>query len=110
MENTHNEAFKIPMMIYNPNIKNPEERKIKGDFYSLSIPTTILDLMIHTKSFAQTAQRNLAHRFAQNYEFAQSLLRPINETIRVFLTHPGGSSMVLDNSHNLRVYAFSLII
>jgi arylsulfatase A-like enzyme len=106
MENSHNEAYKIPLIIYNPKIKNPESKKMEGNFYMLSLPTTILDLMVHTKSFAQTAQQNLALRFAQNYEYAQSLLRPVNETIRVFGTHPGGSTMVLDNSRNLRVILF----
>jgi phosphoglycerol transferase MdoB-like AlkP superfamily enzyme len=107
LENSHNEAYQIPMMIYNPKINNPDEKKVKGNFYALSIPTTILDLMIHTKSFAQTAQQNLARRFAQNYEFAQSLLRPVKETLRLFFVHPGGTHMLLDNSQNLRVIPFS---
>jgi hypothetical protein len=62
-----------------------------------------LDLMIYTKSFAQTAQQTFARRFAENYEFAQSLLRPVKETIRFFFVHPGGTQWVLDNSRNLRV-------
>jgi hypothetical protein len=90
-------------MIYNPRIKNPEKKKVEGNFYTLSLPTTILDLMIHTKSFAQEAQQNLARRFAENYEFAQSLLRPVKETIRFFFVHPGGTQWVLDNGRNLRV-------
>jgi hypothetical protein len=90
-------------MIYNPRIKNPEKKKVEGNFYSLSLPTTILDLMIYTKSFAQTAQQTFARRFAENYEFAQSLLRPVKETIRFFFVHPGGTQWVLDNSRNLRV-------
>jgi len=98
------------MMIYNPRIRNPETRKVKGNFYSLSIPTTILDLMVHTKSFTQIAQQELALRFAQNYEFAQSLLRPVKETIRFFLVHPGGTRWVLDNSRNLRVSPYLMTI
>jgi hypothetical protein len=94
------------MMIYNPRIKNPEKRTVEGNFYSLSLPTTILDLMVHTNSLAQPAQQDLALRFAQNYEFAQSLLRPVNETIRFFFVHPGGTKWVLDNSRNLRVVLF----
>lgn len=102
-ENPHNEVLRVPFMIYNPNIKNPEKRKIVGNFYSLSIPTTILDLMIHTKSFAQSAQQTLARRFAEGYEHAQSFLRPVKETIRFFFVHPGGTQWVLDNGRNLRV-------
>lgn len=90
-------------MIYNPLIKNPTKRKIQGNFYSLSLPTTILDLLIHTKSFAQLAQRELASRFARNYEHAQSLLRPVSEALRIFLVHPGGSQWAVDNGKNLRV-------
>jgi len=89
-------------MIYNPKIQNPEKKKVEGNFYSLSLPTTILDLMIHTNSFIQSSQQQLASHFAQNYEFAQSLLRPIKETIRFFFVHPGGTQWVLDNSRNLR--------
>ena len=59
--------------------------------------------MIHTKSLAQAAQQKLASRFAQNYEFAQSLLRPVKETNRMFLVHPGGTEWVVDNGRNLRV-------
>jgi hypothetical protein len=91
------------LLIYNPNIKNPERKKVKGNFYTLSLPTTILDIMIHTKSLAQAAQQKLARRFAQNYEFAQSLLRPVKETNRMFLVHPGGTEWVVDNGRNLRV-------
>ena len=94
------------MMIYNPRIKNHEERTVKGNFYSLSLPTTILDLMVHTNSLRQPAQQDLALQFAQNYEFAQSLLRPVNESIRFFFVHPGGTKWVLDNSRNLRVVPF----
>lgn len=90
-------------MIYNPNIRNMDEKRVEGDFYTLSLPTTILDLMIHTKSLAQEAQQTLARRFAENYEFAQSLLRPVKEALRIFLVHPGGTEWVLDNSRNLRV-------
>ena len=91
------------MILYNPTIKNPQKRKVEGNFYSLSIPTTILDLMVHTKSFSQVAQQDLANRFAVNYEHAQSLLRPVNETIRFFNVDPGGGQWVLDNGRNLRV-------
>ena len=90
-------------MIYNPQIKNPEKKKVNGSFYTLSIPTTILDLMTHTKSFEQEAQQDLARRFAANYEHAQSLLRPVNETIRFFTVDPGGGYWILDNGRNLRV-------
>src|SRR5271155_991786 len=110
VENPHNEAYQIPMIIYNPRIRNPEKRKVEGNFYALSIPTTILDLMVHTKSFTQTAQQELALRFAQNYEFAQSLLRPVKEAIRFFLVHPGGTRWVLDNSRNLRVSPTLMIL
>lgn len=92
------------MMIYNPRIKNPKKEKVEGNFYALSIPTTILDLMVHTKSFAQAAQQDLAKRFAANYEHAQSLLRPVRETIRFFNVDPGGGQWVLDNGRNLRVW------
>jgi len=90
-------------MIYNPRIKNPLKKMIKGSFYSLSIPTTILDLMIHTKSFAQEAHRTLAQKFAANYEYAQSLLRPIKQVIRIFQVAPGNTQWVVDNGSNLRV-------
>lgn len=103
IENPHNEAYRIPLMIYNPNIQNPKKQKVQGNFYTLSLPTTILDLMIQTDSFAQSAQKYLAQNFAQNYEFAQSLLRPIKDAIRFFFVHPGGTQWVLDNSRNLRV-------
>jgi hypothetical protein len=95
-------------MVYNPKIKNPEKKKVEGNFYTLSLPTTILDLMVHTKSFAQEAQQQLANSFAKNYEFAQSLLRPVKEAIRFFFVHPGGTQWVLDNSRNLRVFSISL--
>jgi len=103
IENPSSEPLRIPFLIYNPNIQNPEKKKVKGNFYGLSIPTTILDLMIHTKSFAQTAQRELARNFAEGYEHAQSLLRPVKEAIRFFFVHPGGTQWVLDNGRNLRV-------
>ena len=90
-------------MIYNPRIKNPLKKTVKGSFYSLSIPTTILDLMIHTKSFAQEAHRTLAQKFAANYEYAQSLLRPIKQVIRIFQVAPGNTQWVVDNGSNLRV-------
>jgi arylsulfatase A-like enzyme len=103
VENPHNEPYRVPMMIYNPRINNPEKRKVDGNFYSLSIPTTILDIMMHTNSFSQKRQQDLALRFAANYEYAQSLLRPIRETIRFFGVDPGGGQWVLDNGRNLRV-------
>jgi phosphoglycerol transferase MdoB-like AlkP superfamily enzyme len=103
IDNPHNEHYRIPMMIYNPRIKNPLKKVINGNFYSLSIPTTILDLMVHTKSFSQSAQQTLAQRFAANYEHAQSLLRPIKPVIRLFSVAPGGGQWVLDNGSNLRV-------
>jgi hypothetical protein len=59
--------------------------------------------MVHTRSFEQEAQRELAQRFAGNYEHAQSLLRPVNETLRFFLLSPGGSRWIVDNGRNLRV-------
>jgi hypothetical protein len=93
-------------MIYNPQIKNPQQQKVKGNFYTLSIPTTILDLMVHTKSFAQSSQRKLAWNIAKHYEFAQSLLRPVKDTLRFFFVHPGGTRWVVDNSRNLRVSSF----
>lgn len=93
-------------MIYNPLIKNPTKQKIEGNFYQLSLPTTILDLMIHTNSFKTSAQVALARRFSQTYEFAQSLLRPVKETLRMFLVSPGGTQWAVDNSKNLRVIPF----
>ena len=103
VENPHNEAYRMPFMIYNPQILNPQKEIIQGNFYGPAIPATILDIMSYTKSFAQEAQRTLATKFASNYEFAQSFLRPIKETIRFFFVHPGGRQWVLDNSRNLRV-------
>lgn len=103
VENPHNEPYRVPMMIYNPRINNPEKRKVDGNFYSLSIPTTILDIMMHSNSFSQKRQQDLALRFAANYEYAQSLLRPIRETIRFFGVDPGGGQWILDNGRNLRV-------
>jgi hypothetical protein len=103
IENPHNEAYQTRLVFYNPNIKNPQRRKMEGNFYALSLPTTILDLMIHTESFAQSAQQALARRFAENYEYAQSLLRPVKETLRMFLVHPGGTRWIVDNGRNLRV-------
>jgi hypothetical protein len=97
-------------MLYNPLIKNPEKKKIEGNFYSLSIPTTIHDLMVYTNSYKQEKQQKLANRFAANYEYAQSLLRPINETIRFFAIAPGGDVWTLDNGRNLRVRLFSYLI
>lgn len=90
-------------MIYNPRIKNPERKKVEGNYYTLSIPATVLDLMVHTKSFEQDGQQELALRFAANYEHAQSLLRPVEETIRFFTVDPGGDYWILDNGRNLRV-------
>jgi len=91
-------------LIYNPRIKNPEKRKVDGNFYTLSIPTTILDIMTYTKSFIQEAQQDLAMLFAANYEHAQSLLRPVTETLRLFTVDPGGGSWIVDNGGNLRVW------
>jgi arylsulfatase A-like enzyme len=108
--NPHNEPYQIPLMIYNPTIRNLDEKRVEGDFYTLSLPTTILDLMIHTKSLAQEAQQTLARRFAENYEFAQSLLRPVKEALRIFLVHPGGTEWVLDNSRNLRVATSKMLL
>lgn len=103
INNPHNEAYRIPFLLYNPNLKNPEKKKIEGNFYLLSIPTTILDLMNHTGSFKQERQQKLASQFAANYEFAQSLLRPVQETIRLFGIAPGGGAWIFDNGRNLRV-------
>ena len=108
--NPHNEPYRVPFMIYNPLIKNPEKKTVKGNFYTLSIPTTILDLFSFTKSFAQEAQRALAERFAANYEHAQSLLRPVKESIRFFTVDPGGGQWVVDNGRNLRVRSPALTI
>ena len=69
----------------------------------MSFPTTLLDLMLHTNSFTQSAQQVFARQFAENYEFAQSLLRPVKETVRFFFVHPGGTQWVIDNGRNLRV-------
>ena len=59
--------------------------------------------MTHTQSFAQEPQQDLAMRFAANYEHAQSLLRPVAETLRLFTVDPGGGSWIVDNGRNLRV-------
>jgi Sulfatase len=103
VNNPHNEPYRTPFMIYNPRIKNPQKQKVQGNFYALSIPTTVLDLMVHTNSFEQEGQKDLALRFAGNYEHAQSLLRPITETIRFFTVDPGGNNWIVDNGRNLRV-------
>lgn len=103
INNSHNEAYRVPFLLYNANLKNPEKKKIEGNFYLLSIPTTFLDLMTHTKSFKQKKQQKLASQFAANYEFEQSLLRPIQETIRLFGIAPGGGAWTFDNGRNLRV-------
>ena len=95
-------------MIYNPKIKNPQKRKVEGNFYTLSIPTTVLDLMAYTESFEQKDQRELARKFASNYEHAQSLLRPVNETYRFFTVDPGGTQWLVDNGRNLRVNRIQL--
>ena len=105
VENPHNEAYRVPFMIYNPQIYNPQEDVVKGNFYGPAIPTTILDIMTYTKSFAQETQRVLATTFASGYEFTQSFLRPVKDTIRFFFVHPGGSQWVLDNGENLRVHS-----
>jgi hypothetical protein len=110
IDNPHNEHYQVPMLIYNPRLKNPLKKVFKGHYYSLSIPTTVLDLMIHTDSFAQAPQKTLAQRFAANYEHAQSLLRPVKPTIRLFLVAPGGVAWVLDNSVNLRVVSLYLLL
>jgi hypothetical protein len=91
------------MLFYNPRIKNPQKRAITGSFYALSIPTTILDLLAHTKSLTQEIQQTLAMTYAANYEHAQSLLRQIRPTIRLFQVAPGNTQWVLDNGSNLRV-------
>ena len=39
-ENPHNEPYRVPFMIYNSRIKNPEKKVIPGNFYQLSIPST----------------------------------------------------------------------
>jgi arylsulfatase A-like enzyme len=106
VNNPHSDLYKIPFMIYNPRIKNPTKRSVTGNFYSLSIPTTVMDLMTHTGSFEQEAQVELASQFASNYEHAQSLLRPVNETLRFFLLSPGGTHWIVDNGRNLRVTSF----
>jgi hypothetical protein len=93
-------------MLYNPRIKNPQKKRMEGNYYSLSIPTTILDLMAHTKSFEQQAQQLLARQFGVKYEHAQSLLRPVVESIRFFTVDPGGGYWILDNGRNLRVLSF----
>jgi len=90
-------------MLYNPQIKNPTKKRMEGNYYTLSIPPTVLDLMTYTKSFQQPQQRDLAMRFAANYEYAQSLLRPINVTNRIFSIDPGGNRWIIDNGRNLRV-------
>ena len=95
-------------MIYNPRLKNPTKKKIEGSYYSLSIPTTILDLMAHTKSFSQQSQQLLAMRFAANYEHAQSLLRPVKESTRFFTVDPGGGYWIVDNGRNLRVLSYQI--
>jgi hypothetical protein len=93
-------------MIYNPRIYNAESVKVEGDYYSLSIPPTVLDLMSATNSFEQPAQKELAGRFARHYEHAQSLLRPVKETLRFYTVDPGGDYWILDNGRNLRVLIF----
>jgi hypothetical protein len=59
--------------------------------------------MNHTRSLAQASQRRLASRMAEHYEFAQSLLRPVKDFLRLFFVHPGEKSWAVDNSQNLRV-------
>jgi hypothetical protein len=90
-------------MLYNPKINNPTKRKIEGNYYTLSIPTTLLDIMAFTGSFEQDAQYDLAYDFATRYEYAQSLIRPINQTLRFFTVDPGGQNWIVDNGKNLRV-------
>ena len=92
------------MLLYNPRIKNPMKRSISGSFYALSIPATILDLLVHTKSLTQEIQQTLAMTYAANYEHAQSLLRKVIPTIRLFQVAPGNTQWVLDNGSNLRVF------
>lgn len=91
-------------MIYNPKIQNPEKRKIEGNYYTLSVPTTLLDIMALTRSFEQDAQYDMAYDFAGHYEYAQSLIRPINQTLRFFTVDPGGENWIVDNGWNLRVW------
>ena len=103
IDNPHNDAYRIPMLLYNPRIRNPQKRSISGRFYSLSLPTTILDLLVQTKSLSQEIQQTLAMTYAANYEYAQSLLRRVTPTIRLFQVSPGNAQWVLDNGSNLRV-------
>jgi hypothetical protein len=102
-ENPHNDPYRTSFILYNPNIKNPESKKMDKNVYGAAIPTTILDVMNYTSSFSQPSQRNLAMHYATNYEHSQSFLRPIKESIRFFLVNPGGTQWVLDNGKNLRV-------
>lgn len=76
---------------------------MNSNVYAAAIPTTILDVLNHTNSFAQSTQQRLAMHYAANYEHAQSFIRPIKESIRFFLVNPGGTQWVLDNGKNLRV-------
>ena len=110
VDNPHNENYRVPFMIYNPRISNPTKKVINGNFYSLSIQTTILDLMVYTNSLSQEDQQTMAWRFAANYEHAQSLLRPVKPTIRLFGVSLGGSEWTLDNGINLRVALFPIPI
>lgn len=107
VENSHNDAYRTSFMIYNPQIKNPSKRKISTNLYGGAIPTTILDIMHHTKSFSQTKQQEMAIRFAANYEHSQSFLRPVKETFRFFSVNPGGTQWVVDDGSHLRVSIFS---
>jgi Sulfatase len=103
VENPHNDPYRISFMLYNPLISNPTNHILTKNVYGAAIPTTILDVLLHTNSLSQETQRSLAHKFAANYEHAQSFLRPIKPSIRLFYVNPGGSQWVLDNGRNLRV-------
>jgi hypothetical protein len=102
-ENPHNDPYRTSFILYNPNIKNPDQKKLNTNVYAAAIPTTILDILNHTNSFSPPTQQGLAMHYAANYEHAQSFIRPIKESIRFFLVNPGGTQWVLDNGRNLRV-------
>jgi arylsulfatase A-like enzyme len=102
VDNPHNDPYRTPFIIYNPNIRNSGREKIHTNVYAAAIPTTILDLMSFTKSFGSSKQE-LAMQFAGHYEHAQSFLRPVKESIRFFAVNPGANQWVLDNGRNLRV-------
>lgn len=103
VNNPHNEPYRVPFLLYNPQIKNPTKQRIEGNYYTLSIPSTVLDILNYTGSLTYHEQGHIAMRFAENYEHAQSLLRPVKEGIRFFTIDPGGWFWILDNGRNLRV-------